>query len=155
MEAIRPKKRRAKPTLLVPAMHATMEPAKRFVLTIGFLDALWMKALTPHAEGHWRGKTKATGVLRHAAGLEAHKVRGDASGLFVPARLTYRFYYPSNIQRDEANMIQRMKPVIDGLVDAGVIIGDHWQVLSTAGVVSAIDKANPRIEIIIEAKEQA
>jgi hypothetical protein len=34
--------------------------------------------------------------------------------------------------------------------DAGIIIGDHWQVLHTAGIECAVDRVNPRIEIVLD-----
>lgn len=122
-----------------------------FLLTMDFPSPAWMAALTPHAEGHWRGKAKVTAALRRDAALAASDLRTET---WLPASIVYRFYFPDRIRRDEANMVQRMKPVIDGLVDAGVIHGDHWMALSTEGIHSAMDKDRPRIEIEIRpAKE--
>jgi hypothetical protein len=120
----------------------------RVVITIGDLPPEWMKGLTPHAEGHWRGKQAATKMLRQAVWNH-----GRACWAHAPMELvsvTYRFIFRDNLQRDEANMVQRMKPVIDGAVDAGIIVGDHWQVLHTAGIECAVDRVNPRIEIVLD-----
>lgn len=65
------------------------------------------------------------------------------------AWIQYRFFVKDNRMRDAANLVQAMKPVIDGLIDAGVVIGDHWQVLEIGGVSVQIDRERPRVEIII------
>lgn len=42
-------------------------------------------------------------------------------------------------------------PFIDGIVDAGLIAGDHWEALQIVGpVVVEVDAKNPRVELVIE-----
>ncbi|MFN9112690.1 MAG: hypothetical protein ACK5XN_21710 [Bacteroidota bacterium] len=63
-------------------------------------------------------------------------------------RVTYSFYVPDNRRRDEINMLQNCKPVVDGVVDSGMLEDDCWQMLRLfEPPMIAIDKANPRIEI--------
>lgn len=123
----------------------------RVVITIGDLPAEWMKGLTPHAEGHWRGKHNATAMLRKA--VWNHGRAAWAWDTMQLVSVTYRFIFRDNLRRDEANMVQRCKPVLDGAVEAGIIAGDHWQVLHTAGIECSVDRANPRIEIVLERRE--
>jgi len=60
------------------------------------------------------------------------------------------FFVPDRRRRDEANLIQSCKPAIDGVVDAGVIEGDHWEKLTTGSVRVSIDKNDPRVVLIFE-----
>lgn len=63
-------------------------------------------------------------------------------------RVTYSFYVPDNRRRDEINMLQNCKPVVDGVVDSGMLEDDCWQMLRLfEPPMIAIDKANPRIEV--------
>lgn len=135
-----------KPAAHMPEVNARLD-GDTFTLTLGFPPAKIMAALTPHAKGHWRGKAAATSSLRARVAAAIHMTAPRHA--WDKAAITYRFFFPDNIRRDEANMVQRMKPVVDGLVDGGLIVGDHWQVLSTGAVESAVDKTNPRIEIVV------
>ena len=79
-------------------------------------------------------------------------------------QIDYMFYVKDNVQRDTDNMISsvndilqvagadkapnkkgKMKPV----KGTGMIVGDHWQVLKLGNSDVAIDKLNPRVEIVI------
>jgi roadblock/LC7 domain-containing protein len=79
-------------------------------------------------------------------------------------QIDYMFYVKDNVQRDTDNMISsvndilqvagadyapnkkgKMKPV----KGTGMIVGDHWQVLKLGNSDVAIDKDNPRAELVI------
>ena len=108
--------------------------------------------LHAHAKGGWRAKRPA---VKSARGL-AHMIAIRDRGAFRrPDRATihYAFFVPDNRQRDEANLIQMCKPYVDGLCDAGLIVGDHWQVLSTGGVSVEIDRDRPRVELTITERD--
>ena len=83
--------------------------------------------LHAHAKGHWREKAKATKEMRSLAKLLS-MAKGNTP-IKGKAVVEYQFFVPDNIRRDAANMIQSTKPMIDGVVDAKMITGDHWQVL--------------------------
>ena len=86
--------------------------------------------LHAHASGHWRTKTAATKAAREIGKLLAMgqpKITG-------PAILDIKFTVPNRRRRDICNMVQSMKPYIDGVVDAGGIEGDHWEVLSVGSI---------------------
>lgn len=53
----------------------------------------------------------------------------------------YRFSVPDRRRRDMANMVQACKPIIDGVVDSGLIQGDHWEVLGIGEVSVVVEKA--------------
>jgi hypothetical protein len=112
------------------------------------IELPWISSkLHAHAKGHWRSKTEATKDARTHAKLTAMNLlnRKQVSRIDGPAQVLYRFYIPDMRQRDEANMIQACKPYIDGIADAGAILGDHWNVLSTAGVVVELCREAPRV----------
>jgi hypothetical protein len=55
--------------------------------------------------------------------------------LFVVMWLfTIAFLVPDRKRRDRANLIQSCKPIIDGICDAGIVEGDHWEVMSIGEV---------------------
>lgn len=67
---------------------------------------------------------------------------------FSGIKLTYRFYFPDNRERDTENGV---KAVSDFLVKQGFLVNDSWKeiklmVLEPMG----IDRKNPRVEIIVE-----
>lgn len=103
------------------------------------------KGLNAHNKGHWRAKAKLVKARReHARFLTLAAMRkAGVDGNWELAKVHYTFYVPDNVQRDRANLIQQEKPSIDGVVDAGLIIGDHWQVLELGRCNVVIRKAKP------------
>jgi Holliday junction resolvase RusA-like endonuclease len=64
-----------------------------------------------------------------------------------PATISCVFYNCDNRKRDNSNMLDSVQDV---LVKAGVLVGDHWQVLDVGGLHSEIDRKKPRVEIWID-----
>lgn len=76
----------------------------------------------------------------------------------------YKFYVKNNIQKDLDNLICSCNDILQtansdmGIVrgkvkpikGTGIIVGDHWQVLSIGSASAEIDKENPRCEITLE-----
>lgn len=90
------------------------------------------KRLHAHAKGSWRAKAQATKQARQLAKLLAL----DASNRKIAGKaiVDYLFFVPDKRRRDAANMVQAVKPIIDGVVDSGLISGDHWEVLAIGKV---------------------
>ena len=110
--------------------------------------------LHAHASGfrgsQWK-KIRATKEARQTAFILAKKSMVE-SDWKAPERayIAYRFYEPDHRQRDQGNLIQMCKAFCDGIVDAGVIYGDHSSVLQIVGCVSDwSDKKNPRVVITL------
>ena len=101
-----------------------------------------------HNKGHWRAKSAMVKAMRELAAWQA-KI-GDYEPITGSHKVSYRFYFPDNRKRDLINWAQSCKPYIDGIVDAGIIEGDHWQISGIGTITACVDKANPRIEITIE-----
>jgi len=120
-----------------------------FTLILSYPDPDTMQALNPHASGkhHWK-KSKATKALR-----------ADVADLCRPhmpdepwkrARLHYRFFKPTDRVFDEENMGARLKGAVDGVVDAGLIPDDRDKHLESFSKTTAIDRENPRIELVFQ-----
>ena len=103
--------------------------------------------LNAHAKGHWRAKAKATAEQRALARILAKQQPVTIPGR---CRVHYEFYVPDRRRRDAANLVQSCKAAIDGVVDAGVIKGDHWEVLEIGSVSVFVDKLDPRIVLMFE-----
>lgn len=107
--------------------------------------------LSAHNKGHWRSKATPVRQYRFQAKMATLEATGGIDQPTEPienAAVVYRFFVPDNRRRDEANMVQMVKPAIDGVVDAGLIVDDCWQHLTIAGVEVAIDRDRPRVELI-------
>ena len=105
------------------------------------------KDLNAHSSNHYWKRRKATRQCRSDAATLAlqHRRKGFQKGV-----ISYKFWFPDNRPRDLANYIQMCKAYVDGIVDAGIIPDDRWQVLSFGQVSADIDREDPRVEIIID-----
>lgn len=68
-------------------------------------------------------------------------------GSFVDrVKIDYYFYCKDMRKRDIDNMVATVN---DTLQAAGIISGDHWQVLELGSAKAELDKENPRCELTI------
>ncbi len=111
--------------------------------------------LNAHNKGHWRSKLQAVNKRRAYARLMTRSAMNKFNILekWKRASLSYRFFVPNNIQRDRVNMMQQEKASVDGVVDAGLIVGDHWQVLEIVSCEVIIRKLNPGTVLIFKRLE--
>jgi hypothetical protein len=104
-----------------------------------------------HNKGHWSAKTNAVKTMRHAAKLVAlDAINRGAKPIAGKHKISYLFFVKDNRRRDRANMVQQCKAYIDGIVESGLIEGDHWQVSELGAVEVRIDKAGAAVIIRIE-----
>lgn len=111
------------------------------------IDLPFPCALSAQNRGNWRNKAKPIADLRFQAKMIALEATESLRPNFERAIVQYEFFVPDNVRRDEGNLIYQCKPLIDGCVDAGIIAGDHWQVLSTGNVKTTIRKGNPGVRL--------
>lgn len=109
-----------------------------------------VSALNAHNNGNRYARGNAISDRR----LEGFIVANNAINEFQTANwdafsVEYRFFVPDNKRRDTVNMMQMEKATIDGIVDSGLVSGDHWQVCHVRQPVVEIDKNNPRTEIVL------
>lgn len=70
------------------------------------------------------------------------KIEGLADYTFI--------WYCKDKRRDKDNIMAGQKFIFDGLQEAGVIENDGWQQVGDIKHIFRIDKANPRVEVLIE-----
>jgi len=105
------------------------------------------RLLSPNARCHWAAKSARVKAARTTAKLLALAETGPAEP-WRNAVVEYRFYWPDKRRRDRDNAIASCKAHLDGLVDAGVVRDDS--AVTFKPVVFAVDKEDPRLEIVIE-----
>ena len=92
-----------------------------------------------------KNEGKVISAIR-AAGLEGKRIK-------PPVRITIDWYEP-NRRRDLDNIAFAKKFILDGIVKAGLLDNDNWEFVEGFIDYFYIDKANPRIEIVIEELER-
>ena len=85
------------------------------------------KALHPNARCHYMAKARAKSEDRHDAAIAATAAMNKAKlspprWAVADVEVEYRFY--RNSPRDPDNLVAWYKSFLDGIVDAGVLIGD-------------------------------
>ena len=109
------------------------------------------RCLSPNSRAHWSRKAKATREARLRRLLSGQLKAMREAGIKPPqwdlAETRVTFYWPTAHRRDADNAMRRMKPMRDGLEDAGVVADDagliHWPATMRK------DADNPRAEITI------
>jgi len=109
--------------------------------------------LHAHAKGNWQFKYKPTQAARQLAKFICLDMinRNEARPIAGKVLISYAIYVPDNRPRDTCNILQSLKPTIDGIVDSKLIEGDNWQVMTVYNVSVEIDRKNPRVEITLNA----
>lgn len=86
------------------------------------LDLPPLPYVSPNKRGHWTARSRHNRAWRHAA-----KVLAIKAGIPPCARISVALTYtpPDRRRRDPDNLVSGvLKPVVDGLVDARVIVDD-------------------------------
>jgi crossover junction endodeoxyribonuclease RusA len=108
------------------------------------------KHLSPNARPHWRAKAKATKTARTSVAVEVAAVMSfyeSVAPRWKTATVLIRAYFKDARKRDKDNIMASCKAYFDGLADAGLIDNDSG--LTHLPMVVAIDKKNPRIEMVV------
>jgi crossover junction endodeoxyribonuclease RusA len=112
------------------------------------------KALSPNGRPHWRAKAAAVKEHREAAWAAALlAIRPGRKPRWERAEAEAVFYWPTRHRRDRDNAAASLKAYWDGIADAGVLADDAG--LVHLPVRMEYDAANPRVEVIIRALEEA
>lgn len=85
---------------------------------------LWINlpTVTMNSREHWARKAEKVKALRSAAFLLARQQRIPALG---KCQVSLTLYPKVRRTRDADNYVATLKPLCDGLVDAGVVADDH------------------------------
>lgn len=92
-------------------------------LTIPISDTEW---LTANGRYHWADKAKRTKALRSKTAILARQRLQPITG---PVHITAFVAYPRGGRVDVHNAMASVKPCIDGLVDAGILVDDSTKYL--------------------------
>lgn len=112
------------------------------------------KALSPNSRGHWAVKAKAVKKARadaYAATIAVMREGGPRGFMIVPpakANVRATFYKRTKAHADTDNAAASLKAYLDGMADAGIVANDSQFILHAPTLL--VDKANPRVEIVIE-----
>lgn len=106
------------------------------------------RKLSPNARSHWAPKARATREYRARASMMAQvAMNRRPRPEWREASLLARWWFPDARRRDPDNLVAWLKSAIDGLRDARVLADDDRLVVLPPEV--AIDRANPRVELVI------
>jgi len=111
------------------------------------------KKLSPNRPTGSRGsrmaKARITKRYRQTAWAIALNER-VATGPWKRAQATLVFYWPDRRRRDIRNAEAAMKAAYDGIVDAGILADDSYDVLTHKPTQFKLDREHPRVEILIQ-----
>ena len=98
---------------------------------------------------HWASVAKSKKAYREMAAAQAGLERMTIKDFkpFAKPCVRLHAFYTSNRRRDADNLIASLKSGFDGLTDAGIWTDDH--LITHLPPVMAVDKTNPRIEIVV------
>lgn len=72
------------------------------------------------------------------------------TGPWAKAIATAVFYHKAKRRQDDVNNLAMLKPAYDGIVEAGLIVDDDSEHLTTYPAKFKVDPKFPRVEITIE-----
>ena len=121
------------------------------------------RALSPNWRGHWSIKNKASQELRFIAWVVAKESKCPH---FEKATVQFTYHVQTNRRRDGDNWLIMAKPLIDGLVDAGIFPDDSSRFIkllpvkfelgkSPKTVVEILSNMEPKIKEVINDHRQS
>lgn len=154
----------APPPALPPGLRAAMDAAKERTRPTPrpLADPTAQRAWSFVVDGRPQGKGRPRFVDGHArtpeatrryerAIAQAARAAGVSAGA-GPVAVAIDVYPPDKRRVDLDNIC---KAILDGLVSAGAVSGDHWEVVREVLVrVASIDKLRPRVEVRVTTLER-
>lgn len=129
-----------------------MNASETVVITLPIPDP----KLSPNGRAHWRQKSRLVQAHRAEGKLRTWKAMGLAPfGEWERASILVRWFgrHHNCLRLDQTNIIGSLKPYEDGIVDAGLLKNDRG--VCWLPPERAVDKANPRIEMVVTRMEAA
>ncbi len=96
---------------------------------------------------HWSRRAPLMREFRETTFYEARKRYKKPTEPFERVRIDGHFFGWN--RRDPDNLISSLKPIIDGLVDAGFIVDDSQEHLELGTFGQEIDRTHQRLELTI------
>ena len=120
-----------------------------FILALPVPTARQVQALGLNGRPHWSTRARAAKAMKQTAQiLTTQAIHADHTPWQTATR-QYRFFWKDLRQRDLDNYIGVMKSAMDGIVRGGLIADDKWCVLRDDAPLCELDRANPRVELVI------
>lgn len=109
------------------------------------------KSLSPNRPPASRGgrMAKARDAKRYRRSAWAHGCQQRPAEPWERATVRATFYHATRRRRDDVNHLAMLKPAYDGLVDAGVLVDDDAEHLTTLPAAFEVDRERPRVELLI------
>lgn len=126
--------------MTAPILGPVPPPARRLRIVM----SLPPRELWPNARPHRLAKARAAKAYRRTAW--GYALASPFRNARWPAAVAMvRAFFPDARGRDEDNLGAALKPLWDGIADAGVVVNDHC--LHHLPMGRAVDRANPRLEV--------
>ncbi len=87
---------------------------------------------------HWSVRSNASLIARQEAGWIAKSQWRDEKAMWK-VEVSYLFRVKDNRKHDIDNLLAASKPIIDGLIDAGVMASDDYRLMSIGGALIVKD----------------
>lgn len=105
--------------------------------------------------GHWAKRSPVIADVRQAAMLACRsKINRGALKPGEPVEVTLVWYAPDRTRRDADNPVATLKPICDGLVDAGLVPDDTPEWMDKRPVQIIYRKGQPGVELRIETRAE-
>ena len=97
-----------------------------------------------------RFKRAAASKRYRRLACEAALAQGIETGPWERATVRACFCHFQHRRRDDVNHLSMLKPAYDGLVDAGLLVDDDADHLTTMPASFAVNREFPRVELTVE-----
>lgn len=105
---------------------------------------------------HWAPHAEQIKAVRQLAAITCRNaIRRGELETGQPVEVTLLWYVPTRTRRDADNPVATLKPVCDGLVDAGLVPDDTPEWMHKRPVKIIYRKGLPGVELHIESKAEA
>lgn len=101
-----------------------------------------LPAWSLNSRGHWTERAETVAAWRLVAKNEANRLLPKRLGRVA---ITLTMTPADRRRRDPDGIVGALKPIIDGLVDAGVLADDSWR--HVASVTCRIDDPDPALTV--------
>lgn len=126
----------------------TTTTTRQTLVLEGYPSVAQASLLGPNRGTRRWGVAKERAAVHERVAVEARMQRLEA--VAPPVLMTLTYVVPDRTRRDWDNYALIGKPCQDGLVKAGILAGDHFEML-TAAVRFRVEKGRRALEITLEA----
>lgn len=106
--------------------------------------------LRSNSRMHWAPKAALTQEIRRHAAWQARAIRHESGAIVGPVTVTLVWVVTDNRRRDAGASSPTLKAALDGIVDGGLLPGDHHEIV-TAETCRIERGMVPGVRIEIEA----